>query len=92
MTKNAEAKENPGRFVQGVQDRFHELTEGFGAVWDHLSFVPSPSNVKYTCNSKLGYPRTVNCEHACLEMKEAGELVLDPKGGAIVKLAGTFFR
>lgn len=51
-----------------------------------------PSNVKYTCNSKLGYPRTVNCEHARLEMKEAGELVLDPKGGAIVKLAGTFFR
>lgn len=92
MTKNAEAKENPGRFVQGVQDRFHELTEGFGAVWDHLSVVPSPSNVKYTCNSKLGYPRTVNCEHARLEMKEAGELVLDPKGGAIVKLAGTFFR
>lgn len=90
LTQNTGAKENLGTFVQAVQDGFHELTEDFGTVWDHLSFVPSPSNVKYTCDLKLGYPRTINCEHVRLEMKEAGELVLDPKDGAIVKVAGTF--
>lgn len=91
MSREAEGKENPGYFVQGIQDIFHGLTEGFGAVWDHLSIIPSPSSVKYTGNSKLGYPRIINCEHTRLEMKEAGELVLNPNDSAIVKVAGTLF-
>lgn len=72
MSWDAEGKENQGYFVQGIQVIFHGLTEGFGVVWDHLSVVPSPSNVKYTRDSKLGYPRIINCEHARLELKEAG--------------------
>lgn len=90
-SRDAEGKEHLGYFVQGIQDIFHGLTEGFGAVWDHLSVIPSPSNVKYTCNSKLGYPRIINCEHTRLEMKEAVELILNQNDGAIVKVAGTLF-
>lgn len=77
MSPDTKGKENQGYFVPGIQEIFYGLTEDFGAVWDHLGVVPSPSSVKPTCDSKLRYPLIIKCEHARLEMKEADELVMN---------------
>lgn len=85
LSPDTKGKENQGYFVRGIQEIFYGLTEGIGAVLDHFSVV------KPTCDSKLGSPHIIKCEHARLEMKEDDELVMNPKDGAIVKFAGTLF-
>ncbi len=67
---------------------------GFGSTWSQLNFEkdfqPSPSNVNYACDPKLGIPRSTNCERVRFEMKEDGDIFLDPIDGPIIKVVGAF--
>ena len=58
--------------------------------WEfHLGpLTPEPTNIDYTCDSKLGSPSIGNCEALLFEFVRDGEVVLDPAAGPVIKTSG----
>ena len=72
------------RYVSGLMGYNHPRWWEF-----HLGpLTPEPTNIDYTCDSKLGSPNIGNCEALLFEFVRDGEVVLDPAAGPVIRTSG----
>ena len=76
-----------GEFIRDLFARNPDLRPRW---WEYTFGAPTPTpvNVKYQCEARLGSPSMASCELALFQMRVHGPVVLDPAKGPIIQQSG----
>lgn len=92
---NANTQNNIVRVLDGlsggfISDLFNENPNDRRRWWEYTFGAPTPTpvNVRYQCEARLGSPNMASCELALFQMRMHGPVVLDPAKGPSIQQSG----